>query len=837
MPAGRRALLPLSTRARLRRAEELRGRNRSDRPCATIDRVSVRTTIAALGALAGGLALVACESSSPFERDAVPVLEARCVSGRCHGVAPGETAPVEGYFVGIDGDERIADQIAARRASLARVTTLGPATSSSLLRVPMSRSSGGGPHAGGALFTGTEDPAAVALSRWIENEPAGTGGEDTPLDERQRLFGDTVLPTLIERCGRAGCHGPTDVANTAFPARRDPVSGRIAPAEIARAYNVLRKHLDLWSDDPSRSRLVGKAIGVSEGGLVHRGGDNTFFPEAELGRPMSAPGIEAILAWARAEREHLGVTEGKAPTSLLFIRAEIHRSPPYRVPSHDEPERPAGDLHLVSWPVSPESHAENLTASLHPDRRAEVRDPSVSHDARRVVFSMRAADERWFSVWEMELDSRSARRVSSSDIRGSLVQCTHAPSSHLVCAWDGSGISGADGPGNAPDLVSLDTELGTIEPLTFTPVAEVHPAFIAAGKSRGGVLFGTRRGGVTGGLQGMLFRFPLDHDSRHHPEPEYHVHFGESIAPLAPLLGRDLPDGRQVLVVLPDAEVDDDRGQLALLDRSLGPSVVESRLDHVSSGGYRAPIAWLDRDVRWRDPAPLPDGRILVARDDPTRPGDDAIVAVSLESGVGGYLVREVAPILDAPGLADRSPVVVYPRPPEDDPHETVLDPSSDVGYLVLRDLAVLESVFGRTAPEGSRPRRSDIVGLRLSVWEDGPRHLADVALESDGSAYLAISARTPVRLQTIDAEGRVVGRQLDRWYFAEGNERVPAGTNEATYPHACSSCHGSFSGDPDDSAAQEPDAISAASVTLATHEGRDRRRPRPPIDLRRGLR
>jgi len=156
---------------------------------------------------------------------------------------------------------RLEDQLVvhleqhARAQALARVTTEVPRLST-LHRRPLPGWADGGPHAGGALFTGPDDPAATAVLRWIEAEPLGGGGEDVELDALEALFADTVLPVLVQRCGFAGCHGPTEVANTAFAAVPDRETGRFAPLDVRAAYRSARKHLDLWSADPRRSRLV-----------------------------------------------------------------------------------------------------------------------------------------------------------------------------------------------------------------------------------------------------------------------------------------------------------------------------------------------------------------------------------------------------------------------------------------------------------------------------------------------------------------------------------------------------------------------------------------------------
>jgi len=785
-----------------------------------------------------------------FGQSALPVLERRCLTPVCHGVAPGEAMPSVGLFVQLDGQAHAAELDAARLAFRARVVTTEPAALSTLLRRPMPTWAGGGPHAGGALFTGPDDPAVADIARWIAAEPLGSGGEDLQLDSLELEFAEKVLPTLVARCGRSGCHGPRDVAFTAIPATPDPATGRFAPLEVRAANDVLRKMLDLWSDDPARSRLVRKAIGAEAGGLVHRGGEGTFFPEAPVAQPLDVEGIAAMLLWAEHEREMLDVVAGRAPAGLVFVRGPIAERAPWRI----EREAEGSDVWLAPWPVGGGAE-ENLSAAVHPDGLAEVREPAVSHDARRIAFAMRRAGELNFAIWELELATRAARRVSPEGA-GGFAAPTYAPDGRIVAAWDGHGEVGTDGEGVPPELVAIDA-YGALERLTFTPVPEMRPAIFASGKTRGELAFSVRREqlGPRGplGLEGVLFRFPLCHDPAHHGEPEYHAHFGASLAPRVPYAPRDLPDGRQALVVLDDARTTDDRGALAVLDRSLGPVVPNARSGDASVGGYRPALRVVDDARRWRDPAALPDGRIVAAIDDPSRPGDDAIVAVTLRDAIDGPHLESFEVLVDAPGLSDRSPVALIARAPEDDGHTPIVDPSAPTGTLVLRNVAVLEMLYGRAPPLGARSLRDDLAAIRVLAWggaraDSFARHaeggttvglsaqpparlLAEVPLASDGSAFVRIPARTPVLLQWLDSRGMVRGNQLDRWYFAQGEERVPGGTNAPTYSHDCAGCHGAFSGRPADAQGPAPDVISAASVTLSTFAARDRRRPLAPFD------
>jgi hypothetical protein len=536
-----------------------------------------------------------------------------------------------------------------------------------------------------------------------------------------------------------------------------------------------------------------------------------------------------MLDWARTERAALGLTEGRAPTAIVYVRQPIARRAPYRI----APEAAGASLMWVPWPPG-SALAEDLTRTLGLAGPLELRDPAVAHDGRTLAIAVRPEGEATFAIHEIDLVTRTARRLTSAAAHGSFVSPVYGPDGRLVAAWDGHGELGSDGEGTPPELVAIDPD-GTLERLTWTRAPEVRPGVLAAGKTRGMVVFGTRRAGLAGD-EGVLFRFPPCHDPTLHGEPEYHVQFGASIAPLAPHVARDLPDGRQVITVLPSAEANDDHGALFVLDRSLGPALPEGAAS--SAPGLLPPLSVLDPEPRWRDPTPLPDGRVLVSTDRGRPEGEDALVIVTIDDTASGASLAGLDTLVAEPGFAIRGAAVVIARPIEDDDHAPVFDPTGSVARLAIRDATVLEALYGRSEPTGTRPLREDLFAVRLLVPArtagargPGARVLAEVPLAADHSAELALPARTPVLLQWLDTSGMVVGRQLDRWYYGEGGELVPAGTSPATYAHDCASCHGALSGDPQDATAPPPDVISAASVTLSTHEARDRRRPLPLFD------
>lgn len=820
-----------------------------------------RRRLESLAYLLAAACVAACETGATqaFEQRALPVLESRCLTPACHGVARGEPWPQPpGFFVRLNAAGAVADVDAARAAARARVTTRVAPELSSLLRRPMPAWADGGPHFGGALFTGPDDPAALALARWIDSEPDGAG-EDLELDPLQEQFARDVLPSLVTRCARDGCHGPADVAFSVLSARPARDGREFASREVIAAYQSARKHLDLWSDDPHRSRLLQKALGEADGGITHRGSIGTLFPDSP-----PAP-VDAILAWARAERQALGIGEESTLSGLVYVQGPPAPRAPYRI----EKSASGADLYYAPWPIGARAPT-NLTRALRRGEPAEVREPAVSHDGKHVVFAMRLEREHVFSLWELSLESGDARKLRPSDVEGSFVAPRYAPDGSIVAVWDGHGEIGSDGGGVPPELVSLDAAGQQLTRLTYTPVAEVAPSFIPSGKAAGTLVFGTRRAATSGDGEGVLFRFPLCRNAEHHGEPEYHVHFGASIAPFAPLSARDLPDGRQLLLVLASSAVSDDRGQLALLDRSLGPALTPSppmsadwlypppaqNEVPISVGGYRAPFVPLDASDRFRDPAPLPDGTFLVSIDSVEAPGEDRIVRARVVPHGKTVKLELGETLLAAPGQSLRGAAPVFVRPPEDPPHPRAVDTAADRGRLVLRDVRTLEALYGRTPPRGERVLRDDIEAVRVLLWPgtaadsfvrnaDGAsiagltraapvQLLGELPLEADGSLAIDVPARAPLRLQWLDARGMVVGNQLDRYYYVEGNERLAGGTNPESYAHVCAGCHGSLSGDPNDAHTEPPDALSSASLTLATHELRNPRLPRAPAALAR---
>lgn len=818
----------------------------------------MRTTVVAAWFVSAACAACGDTPRDQFELAVAPILERHCLSTACHGVAPGAEAAGEVidrtfFFVDVDSLGRIRDLDAAYANVKRRIDTTERAEWSTLLRKPLALMTGGVPHAGGHPFDRTT-PSWVTLRDWIASERGG--GEGTPraeLDELEHQFADTVLPVLRDRgCMVARCHGDQQFAGLPLVAPMDP-GGDWSVAEIRANREAARATLALVGD-PARSRLLRKALPLDAGGIPHRGGNDTFFPHVANRAPLADPGAQAILAWASAERRALGFGAPEV-RGVVFVRGP--RAP--RAIVELDSFRPGSDVWFYPS-LAPGATPVVVTASAHPDGPADVRDPAVSHDGSRLAFAMRRAGDACHQIWEIGLDGSGLRQRTDAG-------CNRWP------VW---------GPGDALYVVStrvgnadesgtrLDTEIyrigddGAATRLTFTPTPELAPSFLSTGEFRGSLAFTTMRG-----ARGAVFRFPPDHDRAHHLQPEYHPHHGQTApAPVVWTL-RELADGRDVAALLATDTVWEG-GALALVERQFGPDLPAGAEPGATVAGFRH--AWTvltGASELWRDPAPLPDDRLIAARAtapaDPTDPAampDTALVVTSIVDGFAGPTLGAVTVLWDSPGEADDQPAIVVARPDEDDPHADAWDEAA-TGTLRHTGVQVNEAVLRGLSPLGARPLRDDAVTVRLltwpswspadapaidptqianqdpaATWWSGGAHLplavvGEVPLGADGTLWAEVPARMPLRVQLVDADGFAVGAASRLWIHVQGGERFPQGTQPDVYPRLCAGCHGALDGDP--AHAMPPidaDAITGASITLSTFADRNPRRPLAPRSI-----
>lgn len=831
----------------------------------------------ALALLALGCGAEELTPRQQFDAEVAPVLEQSCAASTCHGVAPdaearGDVLDWDTLLFHVDEQGRIADLDQAYAAALHASNTSEDPAFSSLLRKPLASAYGGLPHYGGENFISTEREDYRAVRDWLLRESGG-GEVAAPLDEGELRFADEVQPIIMGlSCANASCHGP----GAAVPFHLDPgVGGEIDIEGTRTNYESLLSMLSL-DGDPTQSRVLRKALPLHDGGIVHRGGNANFL----LGSDDERYG--ALLDWACDEQQQrVGVScaGGPALTGFVFVRGVVGPAHPFELDVY----APDTDIHLARLDGADgdslvPSEIVNLTAALH-GGGGDARDPAIDPAGERMLFSLRLGEDVGHEIYEMALSTGEARALTSDSgplAGGGLVtnrDPTWGPDGSVWYVSTRAGNVADAGQRLDADLYELNPDSGETTRRSWTPHIERKPVFLTSGHSGGEVDFSVLRDVIPAQARAHPFRFPPT------LKTEYHQHFG--ITPIQDLFFdlRELADGRYAAVIgdLDSAWVG---GGLGVIDRNMGPEMNASAPSQESGlPFYSPPCTLIDPGAAapgspgdlYRDPAGLPDGRILAAMSpdvdlaDPTAEVDLRIVVVTLEESLdgAGAAMRSRAVLVDAPGVSDFDPEPILTRrsiPSSDDQR---WDPDGSTGVLNHQGLPMIDALLSNLFPSGPKIPRDDIRYARLvealpltpserepvpsaetrdglegatsaSLGSHGPaRVLAEIELAEDGTFQAEIPAGIPFRIQALNRERMAVGTMHNRWFDLHPGQVMPqgiSGQNPAHYGARCAACHGGLDGDPDN-VFIAPDVMTTASLTLSRYEDQNPRRPiAPPL-------
>ncbi|MBI4820556.1 MAG: hypothetical protein HY791_30085 [Deltaproteobacteria bacterium] len=847
-----------------------------------------------------GLAVaLGCPASEPeqdvFTTKVVPVLERRCAdANNCHGVLKGTESQYSldadrwlTYSTGPGGE--LADPAAALRSTKAKINSRDGAPLSSFLRKTLPVAQGGLHHFGGPVFPSRDVDELKTLEDFASSVTDGGEGLDVPdLSELEVRFRSDVLPILIEKgCATATCHGELNFGVSIFKGPIDVETKLISRADVRESYRNAKANITLWGE-PLRSRLIAKMLPFEVGGIPHKGGNDAFFAASvEAGQdPRESDDVQAILGWIAAER---AAVLGPAPagaTSIIAVGGPIPAADPFVLP----PFTPGSDLYRIDAPFSGVAPV-NLTAAAH-STPADIRDPAVSHDGLRVVFSMRTSADNAFNIYTIGVDGTGLRQLTQD----TTPSASGRPVANLSPIFGPSGGAAAaeriyfvsmrgdlsdDARYQNSDLYAMDVDGANLERLTYTCQPEVRPTFLESGEFAGSIAYTIKRSS-DGGYKGVFFRFPVDHNAQFHFQPEAHPHFGMSEPPQVFYALRELPDGRNLATLVDDGNLSRG-GPLSLLERQFAVEIPDGEETSSTLPGFRHALTVLTSSAArtgtsaggfWRDPSPMPDGSILVAHAegpvDLTNP-PASVVTRLMRVRVGADRasfrpVIESMELLAGGELAWTQPVAVYPRGAEDPPHPRAWTSDGGTGRLVHSGVKVIEAVLARMSPTGPRALRDDIqyvrplvpvasladlLGTPLTVTAVPPEETLDrhphatnlsisgrmplfAAIEippaPDGSLAADIPAKVPVRVTTLDAERMVVGAQQHQWYAVLPGERFPVGIPPESFSARCAGCHGAMDGRKESVLQPAVDVVTQASVTAGLYVDSDRRRPIDPL-------
>ncbi|MDY0060751.1 MAG: hypothetical protein RBU45_13145 [Myxococcota bacterium] len=475
---------------------------------------------------------------------------------------------------------------------------------------------------------------------------------------------------------------------------------------------------------------------------------------------------------------------------LLLLGGRPAQSAPRPWPLVFTQERPAPALppgaDPAAWRFSPTPRptAEARLVRLDPDGTTVVLSagfswagqPAIAHDGTKVLFAARRTPAEGRLLWELPATGGPAVAVTSGpgdhgDPEYMARNAIDVPDFAQRMRWivytsNAAGTIDTRLPAPARSLYArtLDHPAGTppiVWRTTYDPGSALTPTMIRDGR----VLYSsfTGHGPDPGGdpraerffLMAMTWEGVGTNAVR-----------GANDGAAVQSMAAELPD-RTVVYVESDGSTPDGAGRLATF-------------------AWRDP--WSTRRLlttdgaRYRDPHPLPDGRLLVAR---AAPGDDfGLVVLEREQGRVVEVVHDDPAWDDVDGLARAPPPEPLARIPAIWPGKFTTGDFAclDVGESDLPELAglprgtvtavrVLQALprpwpaadpsapaalppYDPRAPFGATER------LRVRV-------LGEVPVQPDGSFHLTVPADVPVTFQTLDRDGAVV-RTMRSWIWSK---------------------------------------------------------------------
>jgi hypothetical protein len=388
---------------------------------------------------------------------------------------------------------------------------------------------------------------------------------------------------------------------------------------------------------------------------------------------------------------------------------------------------PAGTRIVLVDLASPKNGARVVTGAF-----AAAARPAISPDASRFLFVGRKRGGERLAVWEQDFASGSTRRVVACEgdctraiYAGSLATMdTPAPVAQIVYV-------GVPRDGSRPSLHAAAEDGSNARRISFDPFGASDPLFLGDGR----LVFA---GGATGAAEGDAALFTI------HVDGTGILPFS---APTVPSARPEMPAetaGGEVVFVEPDAGDPLGGGSLAAVPRTRSRS--ERRVVVPSSRGV------------FHSPSGLADGTILAA----FRAGRSSYAIVRFDP----HDPARLEPVFDDPDRDDLDPVAVVPRMPPKGRSSAVKSgvPHGEVYCLDAR--RSMDPMDAKGPP---------VVAMNVYRPGDGSTHaggvlLASVPVETDGSFYLRVPARTPLRFEAIDSKGDVV-RSMRRFLWVMPNE------------------------------------------------------------------
>jgi len=387
----------------------------------------------------------------------------------------------------------------------------------------------------------------------------------------------------------------------------------------------------------------------------------------------------------------------------------------------------------------PDGSLQILSEGFH-----SARDPDVSFDGKRMLFSGKKRATSHWQIYEMASDGSGVRQVIDvpMDCRQPIYQSTI----YVITSdepWHQISFVGSI-EGQYPSLYAAKIDGTTVRRITHSPYGETDPFLMPDGR----ILFAGRQSNrLEPGDRDRVALFATNLDGT-----DYAIFAGDEGARLKRM--PCVTAHRLAVFVESEEATRDGAGRLAAvrLQRNL----------HSYRELTRPP------DGLYHSPSPLPSGNLLVSR----RPRDDsgthAVYHFDPASG-------RTALIYDDPRRHDIQARSLSPRP-EPDGRSSVVNEQDPTGILYGLNVYTNDLEQPDWLPPGSVKRLRVLEGLpeRKPPASDPPplprsRMLGEIDVEQDGSFNLRVPANIPIRLQLLDEDGLAL--RTCEWIWVRNKE------------------------------------------------------------------
>ena len=524
---------------------------------------------------------------------------------------------------------------------------------------------------------------------------------------------------------------------------------------------------------------------------------------------------------------------------LLFVKRHMFQPTHIYTEVSDGPYRPGGGLFVLS-PVCPDGKVTMLFDAAD----GIVRDPEISYDGQRVLFSYRPSEDGYYHIHEMNIDGSGLRKITGGPFHdldpfylpdGRIGFTSTRCKSRALCFWV-----------HAATLYAMKADGTDIHPLTSNNVNEFTPQMLPHGR----ILY-TRWEYMDKTAIFVQSLWSICPDGTKAQQI-----FGNNlIHPVSLLQARLIPRTRKIACIL-GAHNGDSVGPLAVVDPAMGVNNIDAILDLTPESDYHSGcFAPYPLDEQWslvsygpQEPfgiyafeIDVPEKSISPRKTDvPLQaPQHPQGLSQYFRSAIGRrHLIHrdETYSCVEAMPVVRREvPEQLVPRLAADDGHGrpegtlVLVDVHRGLGGFVPRGavkyLRVVEEM-GHRDLSGRRDyagafshtqfQKTHVKGfmeLYASPWESNKPATSlqakyvygTVPVERDGSAYFKVPADRPIYFQALDEHYNEIQRMRSYIHLKPGEQL------------SCIGCHEHRQTTPSLDTAHVPIALSRAPSRIET--------------------